>query len=228
MKRRATEPELLDLEVPPPEEQARIAGYLAFVNRWLGGTSAVAHHLRGRSEPLVLLDVAAGAADITRSLAGQFPNVKAIALDLSEWMLSLVGGVPRIRGDAFRLPVRDRSVDFVISTHFFHHLDDEQVVRVLREFDRVARRGIIVNDLLRRRRALFWIKLLTLGANRYVKFDGPQSVRRAFTVPEIETLARRAGLGWLRVTVHFGHRFTLAGERTRAGFQDSGGSAGVL
>ena len=228
MRTRATEPELLDLEVPPPGEQARIAGYLAFVNRWLGGTSAVARHLKNLNEPLLVLDVAAGAADITRSLALQFPNVKPIALDLSEWMLSLAGGVPRIRGNAFRLPFRDRSVDFVISTHFFHHLGDDQVVQVLREFDRVARRGIIVNDLLRRRRALIWIKLLTLGANRYVKYDGPQSVRRAFTVPEIEALARRAGLDWLKVRIHFGHRFTLAGERPRAGFQDSGGPPGVL
>ncbi len=89
----------------------------------------------------------------------------------------------------------------------------------LREFDRVARRGIIVNDLLRRRRALVWIRLFTLFANRYVKYDGPLSVRRGFTLPEIEALARRAGLDWLRVRVHFGHRFTLAG--TKPGCQNS-------
>ena len=80
----------------------------------------------------------------------------------------------------------------------------------------MAKRGIIVNDLLRRRRALFWIKLLTLWANRYVKFDGPQSVRKAFTIPEVQALAQRAGLGWLKVHQHFGHRFTLAGDRPSA------------
>ena len=40
-----------------------------------------------------------------------------------------------------------------------------------------------------------------------------QSVRKGFRIEEIEALARRAGLDWLRVTSHFGHRFTLAGER---------------
>jgi ubiquinone/menaquinone biosynthesis C-methylase UbiE len=138
-----------------------------------------------------------------------------VAFDLSGALLSLARGLPRVRGDVRRLPFRDRSVDFVLSTHFFHHLSDDQIVETLAEFDRIARRGIIVNDLLRRRRALFWIRLFTLFANRYVKTDGPLSVRRGFTVGEVEALARRAGLGWLRVRVHFGHRFTLAGERPR-------------
>jgi hypothetical protein len=104
-------------------------------------------------------------------------------------------------------------VDWVVATHFFHHLSDEQAVDALREFDRVARRGIVVNDLLRNRRALFWIKLFTLWANPYVKADGPQSVRRGFTVAEAEALAAKAGLPWLKVRTHFAHRFTLAGQR---------------
>jgi ubiquinone/menaquinone biosynthesis C-methylase UbiE len=213
MKTRSLEPELLDLETPPPEERERIAGYLAFVNRWLGGTAAIDQHLRHVREPVTVLDVAAGAADIPRDLSRRHPHLKCVAFDLSEWSLALAGDVPRIRGDVHRFPFRDRSVDYVITTHFFHHLTDEQIVAVLREFDRVARRGIVVNDLLRNRRALFWIKLLTLGANRYVKYDGPQSVRKAFTVAEMEALARRAGLDWLRVRRHFAHRITLAGER---------------
>jgi SAM-dependent methyltransferase len=217
MKTRSLEPELLDVETPPPEERERIAGYLAFVNRWLGGTAAVARHLRDVKEPVTVLDVAAGAADIPRDLARRYPHLKCIAFDLSEWMLALASGVPRIRGDVRWFPFRDRSVDYVITTHFFHHLTDDQIVAVLREFDRVARRGIVVNDLVRNRRALCWITLLTLGANRYVKYDGPQSVRKAFTVPEMEALARRAGLDWLRVRRHFGHRLTLAGERPQPG-----------
>jgi len=217
MKTRSMEPELLDFETPPPGERERIAGYLAFVNRWLGGTAAVAHHLRDVREPATVLDVAAGAADIPRDLARRYPHLKCIAFDLSEWVLALAGGVPRIRGDVRWFPFRDRSVDFVIATHFFHHLTDDQIVAVLREFDRVARRGIIVNDLSRNRRALFWIKLLTLGANRYVKYDGPMSVRKAFTAAELEALARRSGLDWLRVRRHFAHRLTLAGERPNPG-----------
>lgn len=215
MKTRSTQLELLDVESPPREMMARVAGYLAFVNRWLGGTRATAVHLKHLREPVTVLDVGSGAADIPLDLARRLPLVRPVAFDLSETMLSLATGLPRVRGDVRRLPFGDRSVDYVITTHFFHHLTDDQIVGTLREFDRIARRGIIVNDLLRRRRALVWIKLLTLFANRYVRVDGPLSVRRGFTVPEVEALARRAGLDWLRVRVHFGHRFTLAGERPR-------------
>jgi ubiquinone/menaquinone biosynthesis C-methylase UbiE len=213
MKARSTELELLDTETPPREEMARVVGYLAFVNRWLGGTSAVAHHLKNVREPVTLLDIGAGAADVPRALAKKFPNVRAVAFDFSEMMLSFADGLRRVRGDVHRLPFRDRSVDFVISSHFFHHLTDDAIVATLREFDRIARRGIIVNDLLRRRRAVWWIKLFTLWANKYVKVDGPLSVKRGFLPSEIEALARHAGLDWLHVTIHFGHRFTLAGER---------------
>jgi ubiquinone/menaquinone biosynthesis C-methylase UbiE len=215
MNSRSTEIELLDRESPPREEMVRVAGYLAFVNRWLGGTRAVATHLREVREPVTVLDVASGAGDIPLDLSRRFPHLKPILFDLSEVMLSFASGMPRVRGDVRRLPFADRSIDYVISSHFFHHLGDEEIIATLREFDRIARRGIIINDLLRRRRALFWIKLFTLFANRYVKADGPASVRRAFTVEEVEALARRAGLDWLRVRVHFGHRFTLAGERPR-------------
>ncbi len=213
MRTRSTQPELLDLETPPREVMARVVSYLAFVNRWLGGTGAVARHLKDVRDPVTVLDVGAGAADLPLALARRFPNVRPVAFDLSELMLSFASGLPRVRGDVMRLPFRDRSVDYVISTHFFHHLNDEQIVLTLREFDRISRRGIIVNDLLRRRRALAWIRVFTLWANRYVKVDGPLSVRKGFTVGEASALARRAGLDWLRVTVHFGHRFTLAGER---------------
>jgi SAM-dependent methyltransferase len=215
VKTRSSELERLDVETPPRKEMARVVGYLAGVNRWLGGTRAVAFHLKSLAGPATALDVAAGAGDVARALGHRFPNLKWTVLDRSEMMLSFAEGHPRVRGDALRLPFRDRSVDYVVSSHFFHHLTDSQIVEALGEFDRVARRGIIVNDLLRRRRALFWIRLFTLFANPYVKSDGPLSVKRAFTPSEIQSLALRAGLGWLRVRLHFGHRFTLAGERPR-------------
>lgn len=226
MKARSDRLERLDQETPSQEEMKRVVGYLAFVNHWLGGTGAVAYHLRHIHDPITVLDVAAGAGDIARSLKGRFPNVTMVALDQSETMLSFGEGLTRVRGDGRRLPFADKSVDFVTATHFFHHLKDEEIVATLKEFDRVARRGIIVNDLLRRHRALAWIYLMTLFANPYVREDGPLSVRRGFTVPEIQNLAARSGLDWLKVRVHFGHRFTLAGERQRMNRQGNVSAAG--
>ena len=213
LKARSKELELLDVETPPPRELARVAAFHAFVNTWLGGTNAVVRRLKEMRGVATVLDVGAGAADIPLALARRFPEVRPIAMDLSNGLLSFARGLPRVRGDGRRLPFRNGSVDVVISTHLFHHLADDEIILALREFDRVARHGIIVNDLLRSRRAVLWIRLFSLWANRYTRFDGPLSVKRGFTVPEVDALARRAGLYWLWTRVHFGHRFTLAGER---------------
>ena len=118
-----------------------------------------------------------------------------------------------VRGDALALPFAPGSFDFVTSSLFFHHLPDEAVVRALREFDRVARRGVVVNDLIRRRRLYWWTKFFTWFGNDIVRFDGPLSVRKAFTLEEIRGLAERSGLAWLTVEEAFGHRFVLKGER---------------
>jgi hypothetical protein len=46
-----------------------------------------------------------------------------------------------------------------------------------------------------------------------VRHDGPVSVRRAFTVSELEELARRAGLGYLSARRHAGFRLSLTGAK---------------
>ena len=179
---RSAELELLDVETPTRRELDRLAGYFAFVNRWLGGLRAVAHRLREIPDARVVLDVGAGTADLPRALARRFPALRPVVLDRSVTFLARAADLPRVLGDARRLPFVAGSVDVVIATHLFHHLTDDEAVAALREFDRIARRGIVVNDLLRRRRAVLWITILTLFANRFAKFDGPLSVKRGFTL----------------------------------------------
>jgi hypothetical protein len=101
-----------------------------------------------------------------------------------------------------------------LSIQHFKHFE---IVSLLQKSDRVARRGMIMNDLKRSARAWLWIWLLTrIGrAHPIVQNDGPLSVRRAFRRDELLALARRAGLDYLDVTTHFGYRLTLAGEKAR-------------
>jgi hypothetical protein len=97
---------------------------------------------------------------------------------------------------------------------FVHHLDEEDAVRVMEEMGRVARRGVIVSDLLRNPRAYAWISLFTLGAGAMVRHDARVSVAQAFCEEEIVELRDRAGIGFAEFHRHFGHRFVLAGERS--------------
>jgi SAM-dependent methyltransferase len=224
--KRAFEPEVLD-ERPTPAEIASTFRFLAVFNR-IGGGRAVLRELgrfsRSWTGPVRILDVASGGADIPRAIAAWAAragfDVSVTCLELSADILAYArretAGVPNVsfvRGDARAFPFADGGFDYVIASLFLHHLPDEATVAVLRAFDRLARRGIVVCDLIRRRRAWLWARFLTLFGDPVVRFDGPLSVRRAYTIREIEALAARADLGWARIRPVLGHHFVLSGER---------------
>ena len=203
--------------------------FIRRVNRWLGYTRATLRHLIEFSrewkpgEPIRILDIATGSADIPLAIlkwadktgwdvqvvgADLHPATAQAAADLSsEKRLRIV------RADALQLPFEDGSFDYVITNMFLHHLDDEQVVTVLKNMSRVARRGIVAADLIRDRRAYFWISLLTRFSNPMVRHDAPVSVAQAFTRREIEKLRDEAGVGYAQYFRHFGHRWVLAGKK---------------
>jgi ubiquinone/menaquinone biosynthesis C-methylase UbiE len=118
-----------------------------------------------------------------------------------------------MQADALQLPFEDGSFDYALTAMFLHHLDDAAAVQALREMNRVARRGVIVADLLRHRNAYRWISLFTLLANPMVRHDARVSVAQAFSTEEVLGMQQQAGLGYAHYFEHFGHRFVLAGEK---------------
>ena len=52
--------------------------------------------------------------------------------------------------DAPRLAVQDRGVDYVVCVDVAHHLTDDQLAGMMREFARVVRRQVIFVDALKR------------------------------------------------------------------------------
>jgi SAM-dependent methyltransferase len=203
--------------------------YIRGINRWLGYTRATVSHFerfsRGweRGRRVTVLDVATGSGDVPAELVRWGDrrgfDVRVVAIDLHEATIRSAArmGLDRrielVRAGATRLPFSDGCFDYVMTSMFLHHLDDEVIVGVLAEMDRVARRGVLAADLVRDRRALFWIHLFTLAANPMVRHDAVVSVRQAFREGEIVDLARQAGLGYLRYHAHVAHRFVLAGEK---------------
>jgi ubiquinone/menaquinone biosynthesis C-methylase UbiE len=221
--------EILDDHEPEQAVVDRIYAFLSMVNQRFGGARATIDRFADFSrswapgERITVLDVATGAADVPRALVAwgrrQGFDLRVTALDISESALDYARrvGAPDerlrlVRADVERPCWRDGAFDYVTSALFFHHLTDGQIVTTLRTFDRLARRGIVVNDLVRSRQAWVLTWLLTRPFHPILNHDGPLSVRRALTPPEITALATRAGLPWLSVRRHFGQRMTLAGE----------------
>ncbi len=231
IKVRSAEKEIIDLVPLTYEETLNTYKLISRVNQYLGGIAVILNHLSRFSthwqpeQTLRILDIGSGSADIPQAIARwcrkRKQAVRITALDLSREALQMArhlsGDYPEIQfvqGSCFELPFLNDSYDYVISSLFFHHLEDSQAVAALKSFDRIAQRGIIINDLLRSRRAFWGIKLLAaFTQDKIFKNDAPLSVLRGFVPDEAGALIQQSGLSYLRFYRHFAYRFALAGEK---------------
>ena len=209
--------ELIDL---PPEtySQAEFSGSLADirkVNRFLGDIRAVRKHFSARVagieaspvRPLKVLDVATGSADVPAAIvmwARRYGIPVAVtAVDRNPLAVreaaAFAQKYPEITvsvADGLSLPFEDGSFDIVVCIKTLHHLGKDDTIRMLKEVNRVASRGYIIIDLRRSWVAWGLITMITkiFTRNRLTKYDGPMSVLRSYTVPEVDALAESAGL----------------------------------
>jgi SAM-dependent methyltransferase len=204
--------ESLDHMTPlPPDMLARNLDDMAGLKRWLGYDAALWRWLaavaRRASFPLTVLDVATGGADVPAMIARRTAAgaaVRIVGIDLHPQVAAEAGRRMRAlqqvaiaRADALRLPLADRSVDVALCSYALHHFNWQDAHALLRELRRVSRLGLVVADLLRSRAAyrLVWLLLHLWGPGHQLsRRDGPLSIRRAYTMPELQQLAVEAGL----------------------------------
>jgi len=202
------------------------------VNRLLGGYATTRYALRAvlRTHPSTstLLDLGTGIADfpefMVRWADRQGHPLTVTALDANPVTVAYARVAldrrlpPRLRaritvdtGDATRLPYPDDAFDIVHASLFLHHFDTTAAPALLREMRRVARLGVIVNDL--HRHPLAYYSILALGkilpVSPMFANDGPVSVLRGFTRPDLQTLAADAGLVAPRIRWHWAFRWSL-------------------
>jgi ubiquinone/menaquinone biosynthesis C-methylase UbiE len=196
----------------PEREFAAAYRELEIINRWLGGVRAIERFLPSRSN-LLILDVAAGACDVSEALLGRI-SCRIVVLDLNSRGLKLARQSWPVVGDALKLPFRDGSFDVVMASLFFHHLSDEDCARALAQMWRIARQRVLVNDLHRHAVAYFSIRALTamFSKSRMVRHDGPVSVRRAFRPADLLRIAKRAGVP-AEVHRSFPYRLVLVAQK---------------
>src|SRR5579872_5076345 len=189
-------PELLD-SLPPDQARASLQDLVRINRRW-GGHSTLRHLLRENvpdSQPFSVLDVGAASGDMGACIRRWYPAAKVTSLDYVESHLEGSLG-QRVAGNAFRLPFRPGSFDYVFCSLFLHHFQNTDVVRLLRGFGEVARKAVLVIDLERNPIPYYfiaWSRPL-LGWDPVTVHDGAISVEAAFHRKELEELARQAGL----------------------------------
>lgn len=190
-------------------------------NRLFGGTAAVLAELRpllgestGRHRAVSLLDVGTGAGDIpaaARRLAEAMETtLHTMGLDFTQPIARAAAPAcgTGIAGDARRLPFASRSVDVVTCSQVIHHFPDAEVLEIIAEMNRVARRAVIIGELRRSRIAAagVWLASWPLRFHPVSRHDGVLSVMRGFTTEELGALV-------LEATGH------SAQTRRRAGFR---------
>ncbi len=233
-KRRSYELEYLDTGSYTADEYEGCIGELQFVNRWMGDAHALKNTLLREIEAQKLssfsiLDVGAGSGELLRVAASWTRqterSMRGVGLELNERSAESINEESRhfddiraVRGDALKLPFGDGEFDYVMCSLFTHHFVEEQVVQILREMSRVARRRIFVIDLHRHPVAYFFYT--TVGKlflhNRLLRHDGALSILRSFKADELQVLGQRAGLEDIRVERHFPYRLVLTASACKA------------
>jgi SAM-dependent methyltransferase len=231
MRRLAGAHELLD---GPLDDEAALRGNLrdlGRINRWLGGTAAsrraLERLLAGRTVSHTVLDVGTGAADIPLALlergsrSGRALRVTGVdsrpevleAARAIDPRLDHTPGLELVVSDGRSLQWPDRSFDVVHASLVIHHLEPPDALAFLREAARVARLGVVVNDLVRARHHWIGARVLLplMTRNRFTRHDGPLSVRRAYTRMELRALLAGAALRPVaEVGAFAGHRVAIA------------------
>lgn len=179
---------------------------------WLSGAvPMVWHAIRPfageRSGPLQVGDLACGSGDIAVGIAAMAQrdrtDIRIVGYDVSATAVD--AGRQRAREAGLevafeRLDVLAEALpgglDVLTCSLFLHHLDESEVVALLRRMGEAARCGVVVADLERRwlGHGLAWTVPRLITTSPVVHLDARLSARAAWTRSELVAMAERAGL----------------------------------
>lgn len=219
LSRRAAQAEYFDTERPAAEtvefyrELGRVNRLFLFAHPF----QRLIPRMLGReaARSLSILDLGAGDGSLGEVLvpwASRFGwSWKVTNLDNRPLALTLSPGKSNVVGSALALPFRSESFDLVIASQMTHHFSETEAELHLKEAWRVARRGIVFSDLHRNLflYGLLWLLFLVRTHPPTLRDDGLLSIRRAWRLGELKSLAERAGIPGARVQFYFGSRVLL-------------------
>lgn len=209
-------PELMDGDCSYEEFRGCLRS-LEQVNRWFRGYRPTLKWLkdlpRDLHEPLHVLDVGCGGGGLLREIAWWAKRsgvaVRLTGIDLNPYAARAAReftpaelDVTWVTGDALAY-VPEAPVAVVVSSLMAHHLEDDEIVALLRWMEATARTGWFINDLERSERSyrLFgWVACIARW-HRFVRHDGPVSFRRALRAEDWERLLLLAGVPREAVTI---------------------------
>jgi SAM-dependent methyltransferase len=197
--RRSLALEIMDDPQIPDEIRERFHHQLGFLHRFLGNHRAILDALRHDVRPIHrVLDIGCGNGELLDQIRRQM-HVDVVGIELRPPGRN-VFDVRIVKADATceRLPEADVAVCVTV----IHHLTKDEIMALVCNAGRSLRRLIIL-DLVRH-----WLPLTLFSAfmspllMHAVAADGRQSIRRAYTPPELRAIVERALAGTGARIVH--------------------------
>jgi SAM-dependent methyltransferase len=180
---RSQTPELMDDPAFAQDMRESFHMELARLNRMLGNDKLVIDRLR-RTPPKRVVDIGCGQGALLAAVRSA-TGAQVLGVDLHGDPRKRYG-VEILEADATvsKLP----ECDVAVSVLTMHHLTENQIVALIRNVRRSAKRFLIV-DLVRHPLPLALFSVFVRPwIDRLVYLDGMQSIRRAFTPQELRAL----------------------------------------
>lgn len=198
LRERINDPEIMDDFSIQDERIGEALAELKVINKFLGGISTTKKGLRKflrntYDKKIKILDAGSGASDVFEKEKNKFV---LFSLDRNKKICTYLKSNKNINpvfGNALELPFKRKSFDIVHTSLFLHHLNEEEIKKLLSVFSETAVNGIIINDLRRSILAYLGIKILTMlfSKSDFVKNDGPLSVKKGFTKDDLTKILNK-------------------------------------
>ena len=230
---RDKQPEIMDQPGLASSDHELALRALSRIN-WISGVAAtlwtpirrLAEEKRG--QPMRVLDLASGGGDVLIRLHGRARRaglpITFAGAELSATAREFAAARAKARGaDVEFLPIDalagplPAGYDVITCSLFLHHLEADQAIDLLRRMGEAAASMVLVSDLIRSRWGfvLAYLGTRVLSRSAVAHYDGPQSVRAAFTMAEATQLAAQAGLTGATISWRWPSRFLLQWRRPR-------------
>jgi SAM-dependent methyltransferase len=158
------------------------------------------------AQPFTLLDVAYGNGDLLRAIgrwaAKHGYSAQLSGVDLNPRSATVASAATPIgmdityhTSDVFTFAPAQKP-DFIVTSQFTHHLDQAQLVALLRWMDATAQRGWLIADLHRHLIPYYGFRWLArlFGWHEIVRLDGTASIARSFRRADWQRALAEAGV----------------------------------
>ena len=191
---------------------------LAIINKYLGGNQVTISGLKKlilstkspnhqiTKLPIKIADLGCGGGDMLMVMADWAKkkgiNAQFIGIDANDFMIDFAQkrthnyqNISYLHQNIFSEEFQQHSFDIVTMTLFCHHFEDEALIKILQQFRKQTRLGVVINDIHRHwfaYHSIAWITKLFLKSY-LVKNDAKLSVWRAFRRKDLENIIQKAG-----------------------------------